>query len=148
MLFLAIRRGARGRCPQCGRGRIFDGYGQLAPACSECGLALARREGDLFAFMYASTGLVTAAFLIGMWFVKPANLALGQAVVLVGAVAIMLATWPARKGIAVAIDYVRELKWSNHEGLAMRPDDDGDPSGPTAASGPRSPPAPRPRPSA
>ena len=26
-----------GRCPRCGRGRLFDGYLAIAPACSVCG---------------------------------------------------------------------------------------------------------------
>lgn len=30
--------GARGRCPRCGEGRLFDGFLKLAPACEVCGL--------------------------------------------------------------------------------------------------------------
>lgn len=29
------------RCPRCGRGRLFDGYLRVAPACSACGLSFA-----------------------------------------------------------------------------------------------------------
>src|SRR5690606_32722268 len=29
---------AGGRCPRCGRGRLFGGYLALAPGCTECGL--------------------------------------------------------------------------------------------------------------
>jgi uncharacterized protein (DUF983 family) len=28
----------RGRCPRCGEGKLFDGYLQIAPRCSACGL--------------------------------------------------------------------------------------------------------------
>ena len=31
--------GLMGRCPRCGRGPLFDGYVQIAPACSVCGLS-------------------------------------------------------------------------------------------------------------
>ena len=27
-----------GRCPRCGKGRLFDGYLHIAPHCSACGL--------------------------------------------------------------------------------------------------------------
>jgi uncharacterized protein (DUF983 family) len=32
----AILRGARGRCPKCGQGRLFTGYLRLAPRCPAC----------------------------------------------------------------------------------------------------------------
>ena len=32
-----ILRGLRGRCPACGKGRLFSGYLRQAPACSHCG---------------------------------------------------------------------------------------------------------------
>lgn len=34
----AILAGIRGRCPRCGRGRLFAGFLETAPACGECGL--------------------------------------------------------------------------------------------------------------
>lgn len=34
----AAKMATRGRCPQCGQGKLFDGYLKLAPACSACGL--------------------------------------------------------------------------------------------------------------
>ena len=30
--------GAMGRCPRCGRGRLFSGFLELAPDCESCGL--------------------------------------------------------------------------------------------------------------
>ena len=30
--------GARGRCPRCGHGRLFDGVLKVKPACTSCGL--------------------------------------------------------------------------------------------------------------
>ncbi|MBU2607597.1 MAG: DUF983 domain-containing protein [Alphaproteobacteria bacterium] len=32
-----ILRGLRGRCPACGKGRLFTGYLRQAPTCSHCG---------------------------------------------------------------------------------------------------------------
>jgi Uncharacterized protein conserved in bacteria len=33
-----IAYGAAGRCPRCGKGRLFDGYLTIAERCSVCGL--------------------------------------------------------------------------------------------------------------
>ena len=36
-----------GRCPQCGKGRLFRGYLSVAPSCSSCALDFSRFEaGD------------------------------------------------------------------------------------------------------
>lgn len=34
----AVLFGLRGRCPQCGKGKLFKGFITLAPKCSSCGL--------------------------------------------------------------------------------------------------------------
>jgi uncharacterized protein (DUF983 family) len=36
----AILAGLTGRCPRCGRGRLFDGVLALSPRCGKCGLDL------------------------------------------------------------------------------------------------------------
>jgi len=33
-----ITAGILGRCPHCGKGRLFQGFLSVAPGCSECGL--------------------------------------------------------------------------------------------------------------
>ena len=35
---LPIRRGLTGRCPRCGRGKLFQGFLTVAPHCTSCGL--------------------------------------------------------------------------------------------------------------
>ena len=34
----AALRGVLGRCPRCGKGRLFKGFLDLPPACESCGL--------------------------------------------------------------------------------------------------------------
>jgi uncharacterized protein (DUF983 family) len=34
-----IKTGLAGKCPRCGRGRLFDGYLKVAKSCSSCGLS-------------------------------------------------------------------------------------------------------------
>lgn len=33
-----VRAAARGRCPRCGAGRLYDGLLRFAPKCANCGL--------------------------------------------------------------------------------------------------------------
>jgi len=35
---LPIARGLRGRCPRCGKGKLFQGFLTLRSACGQCGL--------------------------------------------------------------------------------------------------------------
>ena len=37
-LAATIVSGIAGRCPTCGRGKLFSGYLKLAPRCNVCGL--------------------------------------------------------------------------------------------------------------
>ena len=37
-LQLPIGRGLAGRCPRCGKGKLFHGFLTLAPRCEKCGL--------------------------------------------------------------------------------------------------------------
>jgi uncharacterized protein (DUF983 family) len=42
----AIGRGLRGRCPACGKGRLFKGFLKVAEACTECGAPLGMARAD------------------------------------------------------------------------------------------------------
>ncbi len=33
-----VANALRGRCPRCGRGKLFSGFLELAPSCGHCGL--------------------------------------------------------------------------------------------------------------
>ncbi|CAN5215258.1 DUF983 domain-containing protein [soil metagenome] len=35
----ALTTGLAGKCPRCGRGKLFAGYLTVAPACTNCGLS-------------------------------------------------------------------------------------------------------------
>lgn len=50
----------RGRCPRCGRGKLYKGLLTVAPACTECGLSfLGHEQGDGPAFL----GILVIGFL-------------------------------------------------------------------------------------
>jgi uncharacterized protein (DUF983 family) len=42
----AVRRGAAGLCPCCGKGRLFDGYLKFQGECSNCGAPLGLIRAD------------------------------------------------------------------------------------------------------
>jgi uncharacterized protein (DUF983 family) len=44
----AVRRGAAGRCPSCGRGRLFPRFLKVAEACEACGQELHHHRADDF----------------------------------------------------------------------------------------------------
>jgi uncharacterized protein (DUF983 family) len=45
-LFQAFKRGLTGRCPNCGKGRLFWKYLKVEPRCEACGHDLARYPAD------------------------------------------------------------------------------------------------------
>jgi uncharacterized protein (DUF983 family) len=54
---LPIARGLAGRCPRCGKGRLFEGFLGLRPRCEACGLD--------FDFADAGDGPAVFVILIG-----------------------------------------------------------------------------------
>lgn len=45
-LAIALRRGAMGRCPSCGQGRLFAAYLKQVDACAACGEAYRHIRSD------------------------------------------------------------------------------------------------------
>ena len=40
-----FKTGLAGKCPRCGRGKLFNGYLTVADRCSSCGLSYAFADG-------------------------------------------------------------------------------------------------------
>lgn len=59
----ALSTGLKGRCPRCGRGRLFSGYLTVRPSCESCGLGFGFADsGDGPAFFVMSfVGVVVVA---------------------------------------------------------------------------------------
>ena len=99
--------GPAGRCPRCGKGRLFAGYLTLAPACSACGLDLAPSDsGDgpaVFVMWLVGAVVVGSAGLVEILFQPPIWLHLLLWIPLaVGLAALLLR--PA-KGLMIALQY-------------------------------------------
>jgi uncharacterized protein (DUF983 family) len=45
-LLTAVRRGVAGKCPACGRTRLFGGFLRVMPACANCGAPLGQARAD------------------------------------------------------------------------------------------------------
>ncbi len=85
----------RGRCPRCGKGRLFKGLLDIAPACEACGLDLSRQDagdGPAVAAIFILGALtVIGAFLVEFRLEPPfwVHLVLWPVVLLPGSVAVM-----------------------------------------------------------
>jgi uncharacterized protein (DUF983 family) len=67
-----VRRAARWRCPNCGRGRLFRGVFRMLTRCPECGLSYFPEQGYYVGAMIinyaATTAVVVAIFLLSLLF--------------------------------------------------------------------------------
>ncbi len=108
----AVLRGARMRCPRCSKDTLYQGWNILKNHCEECGFEFEEREGNCWFFLYSTTAALTGLFLVVMLFWKPANLLLGRIVLTACAIYVIPLSLPIRKGIALALEYLSEVKGS------------------------------------
>lgn len=105
-----LLRGLRARCPQCGKGGLYRRWMVLVDRCSECSCEIKRREGDCWAFLYASTAFITGLFIVAMLITRVSQILLGQILFGITAAVVLILSLPYRKGLAIAIDYVLESR--------------------------------------
>jgi uncharacterized protein (DUF983 family) len=64
-----------GRCPRCGKGKLFDGFLKLQPRCETCGLDLAFADSDdgaaVFIILFAGLIVVSAALVVEFKYEPP-----------------------------------------------------------------------------
>ena len=105
-----LGRAIRLRCPNCGRGRLFDGWFSPRVACPECGQRLERLEegyylGALLLNFIGAELTVTAAalaVLLATWPRPPWNALLYGGAAL--AVTLPFLTYPFSKTVWLAVD--------------------------------------------
>jgi uncharacterized protein (DUF983 family) len=99
--------GLLGRCPRCGRGRLFAGFLRVAPRCEACGLDLSAQDsGDgpaAFIILIVGFAVVGAALVVEVAYGWPVWLHL--LVWLPLAVLGCLALLRPLKGILIALQY-------------------------------------------
>ncbi len=101
------------RCPRCGLGRLYQRWNVLCEHCPSCGLDIQRREQEAWFFIYMSTAGLTGIVILPMLFIDLTSIVFGYAVALLGWLLLILLTLPARKALAIGIDYYLEERLRN-----------------------------------
>ena len=102
-----LAAGLAGRCPACGRGKLFSGYLTLAPRCNVCGLDYSFAEaGDgpaVFVILITGFIVVGAALFVERAYAPPYWLH----ALIWGPLAILLPLLLLRsfKGVLIALQY-------------------------------------------
>jgi uncharacterized protein (DUF983 family) len=103
----AIRKGLAGRCPRCGKGRLFQGFLNMRPRCEECGLDYSFIDsGDgpaVFVIMLAGFIVVGCALIVEVRYEPPlwVHALLWAPLIL----AITLLPLRPMKGLMIALQY-------------------------------------------
>lgn len=110
---LSMLRGARGRCPHCGKGRLFYRYLKVEPVCQSCGHDLDRYpsdDGPAYFTVLLVGHLVIVPFLIffSQWIWK-ANLWILIPSALTAVGAITLVALPVIKGAVIGLTYALNI---------------------------------------
>ena len=97
---LGMKRGVLRRCPNCGEGRLFDGYLKVRPTCERCGNANAIYRADDAApyFTILLVGHIVVAPMLTLGVLGTWSLALLMGVMLPLMLGITLALLPFVKG--------------------------------------------------
>ena len=110
----ALARGARGRCPACGRGRLFRSYLKQVDGCDACGESFAHIHPDdaapWFTMLLVGLSLVPV-FLIVEGFLH-AHFVLTILFLVAFILAVSLAALPPVKGTLIAAFWY----WTSQEG--------------------------------
>lgn len=108
-----LRQVLRLRCPRCGVGRLYLRWNVLCERCPSCGLDIQRREQEAWFFIYMTTAGLTGVVILPMLWIDLQNVFLGHAGAVAGWFILILLTLPARKALAIGIDFYLEERYCN-----------------------------------
>ncbi|MCZ7643261.1 MAG: DUF983 domain-containing protein [Pseudorhodoplanes sp.] len=103
----SVSAGLAGRCPRCGKGRLFSGFLALRPGCDSCGLDYSFADsGDgpaIFVILFAGFVVVIPALIVELVYQPPFWLH----AVLWGPLILLVTLVPLRllKGLLIALQY-------------------------------------------
>ncbi len=107
----ALARGAKGKCPQCGKGGMFDGFLGISHTCSHCGQELHHHRADdapPYVVMFI-VGHVVVALMLWWEQTAPPPLWLHGAVFLPLTVVLCLALLRPVKGALVGYQWANRM---------------------------------------
>ena len=113
----ALLRGYRRRCPNCGKGRIFDGYLKVNDSCSECGQDLHHHradDGPPWLTMLVVGHLMAPLLHIVFVRFRPEPIVLFT-IFAIGCVSLSLYLLPRLKGLLIAFQWSRRMYGFGHE---------------------------------
>ena len=109
----SLARGFSGKCPNCGKGRLFYRYLKVEPVCQTCGCdldAYPSDDGPAYFTVLLVGHLTVVPFLIICWaWIWKAPIALVLSSVLIAFGAITLAALPVIKGGVVGLTYALDI---------------------------------------
>lgn len=107
----ALLRGAAGRCPACGRGRLFVSYLKVADACCDCGEALHHHRADdapaYFTMVIVGHVIVGGLLSVEQAFAPPTWVQLSIWLPLTAIISLLLL--PVVKGCLVALQWALRM---------------------------------------
>ena len=110
-MLTALRRGASRRCPHCGTGPLFSGWGHHVERCPSCGLVYERNPGDTWFFTILGDRLPVAVGIVLVYFgFARSHLVMGLAVFIAMTV-LLVWTSPNRWGVGIALHYLSRVFW-------------------------------------
>jgi len=108
--------GLAGRCPNCGEGRLYEGFHKVSPQCEACGFDLAKADsGDgpaVFVILIAGFVVAFAALFTEVAFHPPVWLHL--VLWLPGTLILCLAMLRPTKGLLLAAQFKNKAAESRH----------------------------------
>ena len=106
-ILTGLQRGALGKCPQCGEGRLFSSYLKVEPTCSACGheTGLYRADDGPAYFTIIIVGHLVVAPMLFLEFVRTWPVAWVMAILLPTIVILALVLLPRVKGAFVGVQW-------------------------------------------
>jgi len=109
--------GAAGRCPNCGKGRLFNGYLTVAPSCDACGYDLAKADsgdGPAVFVILIGGGLVAFAALFTEVAVRP-PIWVHLLIWLPATVVVCMGLLRPMKGLMLAAQFMNKASQARHD---------------------------------
>lgn len=106
--WVPLRRVLAKRCPQCGKGALFQSFARLHESCAECGLRYRREAGSMTGSMYVSaavTEVFAAAVALALFWFTDLPMLWGCVLAVLLVAGFSYAFLPRSMALWVAVEY-------------------------------------------
>lgn len=109
-----LGRGWRRRCPQCGEGKIYQGWLKLHDRCAHCDLKYLKDQGDLWGSLVVVDRALFLFPLVVLIYFRLNNPATFWFYFSSGVIVfLMVYTLPHRNGVGLGLDYLFRRHWGD-----------------------------------